>query len=90
MLAQFYLFATPIEGPHPLDFRDVGKPLACSSLTIAILITLIGAARFHRAQDAIFHGKAIINGADLMLVGILVLLVRASQKSVMIESGQES
>lgn len=72
MLSQLYLFSTPSIDPHPLDFRDVGKPLACSCLGAAIIINVIGAARFHRAQEAILRGKVIIGGADLMIVGALI------------------
>lgn len=75
MLSQFYIFSTPTSDPHPLDFRDVGKPLACACLGIAVIVNVIGAARFHRAQEALLNGKVLIGGADLMLVGALIGMV---------------
>ncbi|MCJ1363197.1 hypothetical protein MMC16_002304 [Acarospora aff. strigata] len=75
MLSQFYIFSTPTVDPHPLDFRDVGKPLACSCLGIAVIVTIIGAARFQRAQNAMLNGKALIGGADLMLVAALISML---------------
>lgn len=79
MLSQFYIFSTPTTEPHPLDFRDVGKPLACACLGTAIIVNVIGAARFHRAQDALLNGKALVGGADLMLVGALIGMVSVSR-----------
>jgi len=81
MLSQFYIFSAPTIDPHPLDFRDVGKPLACSCLGVAIIVNIIGAARFRRAQYAMLHGKALIGGADLMLVGALIGMVSPSKPS---------
>lgn len=75
MLSQFYIFTPATLDPHPLDFRDVGKPLACASLGIAIVVNIIGAVRFHRAQGALLNGEALIGGPDLMLVGALVGMV---------------
>ncbi len=79
MLSQFYIFSPPTTDPHPLDFRDVGKPLAASCMILAIIVNVIGAARFNRAQDAVLNGKAITGGADLMLVGVLFGMVSIFQ-----------
>ncbi|KAI9807000.1 MAG: hypothetical protein M1833_002658 [Piccolia ochrophora] len=70
----------PIRDPRsyqsPIDL--IGKPLAASCQAAAIGVSMLGALRFWRQQNAILRGKVWAGGFELDVIGITFALVSAS------------
>lgn len=58
-----------------LGFYSIGVPLACVYYAVALLVTLLGACRFWRQQNAIASGKVYSGGWEINCIGILASLV---------------
>ncbi|KIW83534.1 hypothetical protein Z517_02779 [Fonsecaea pedrosoi CBS 271.37] len=59
---------------------QVAKAMACTSFVIAILSVVVGAYRFFRQQDALFHGQVCLGGLSMfsfVLLFSVVLVVSA-------------
>lgn len=66
---------TPGRPASGVNFRSVGIPLSVVYQTCAILVSLLGAYRFWRQQNAIARGKVLSGGWELYGIGILTFLV---------------
>lgn len=64
----------PTPDPH-FGFFIIGKPLAYTCHGGAIIVTLTGAYRSWRVQNAMMRGKAISGGFEIILIGSGVLVV---------------
>ena len=62
--------------PDPVfGFYVLGKPLAAAMQVIAIVVSLMGMARWWGWQQSLLRGKAVSGGWQLSLVAILVFLL---------------
>ena len=64
------------EVPQPFGFFILGIPLACICIGAAVVITLLGAYRFWRQQNAMVRGKVHAGGWELTAVGVTAVVVR--------------
>lgn len=58
------------EGIHAL-----GTPLACICIGAAIIITMLGAFRFWRQQNALVRGKVHAGGWEMNIVACIAVIV---------------
>lgn len=58
-----------------INFRSVGIPLSVAYQTCAILVSLLGAYRFWRQQNAIARGKVLSGGWEVHGIGLMTFLV---------------
>jgi len=63
------------EVPQPFGFFILGIPLACICIGAAVVITLLGAYRFWRQQNAMVRGKVHAGGWELTAVGVTAVVV---------------
>ncbi|KAF3391077.1 hypothetical protein DPV78_011098 [Talaromyces pinophilus] len=61
-----------------INFRSVGIPLSVAYQTCAILVSLLGAYRFWRQQNAIARGKVLSGGWELLGIGFMTFLAGVS------------
>jgi len=74
-ISQLYKLSTAPPSPGRLSAQQLGKPLSCSLLVSAIVVDVVGAARYVRQQKALVNGKIHSGGFDLLLVWALLSLV---------------
>ncbi|KAJ5990714.1 hypothetical protein N7499_011259 [Penicillium canescens] len=75
LIAQLFRLQQPNTEVHYLSFHAVGIPLSVACHFVAVLVTLIGAFRFWRQQNAISRGKVYAGGWDINSVGILLFII---------------
>lgn len=75
LIAQLFRLQQPNTKVHGLSFHAVGIPLSVACHFVAVLVTLIGAFRFWRQQNAISRGKVHAGGWDMNFVGIFLFIV---------------
>lgn len=75
LVAQLFRLQRPLTKVDRLSFHEVGIPLSVAYHFVAVIITLIGAFRFWRQQNAIAREKVYAGGWELNSVGILLFAV---------------
>jgi uncharacterized membrane protein YidH (DUF202 family) len=75
LIAQLFRLQRPNTDVHRLSFHAVGIPLSVACHFVAVLVTLVGAFRFWRQQNAISRGKVHAGGWDMNSVGIFLFIV---------------
>lgn len=77
--AQYFTIQSP-QLPHTsLSFFVLGVPLASICQAAALLNIIVGACRFWRHQSAMIKGRACAGGWEILVVGLVITLVSASQ-----------
>lgn len=62
--------------PDPkFGFYVIGKPLAIALVVAALMVNILGAARWWNWQRALLRGKALAGGWEMVTVGVLVCLL---------------
>ncbi|KAI9874383.1 MAG: hypothetical protein M1830_009803 [Pleopsidium flavum] len=56
-VSQLYKLSTAPPSPGRLTAQHLGKALSCSLIAAAIVVNVVGAARYVRQQKALVNGK---------------------------------
>jgi len=79
LISQFFTLSLGSDDPMALEevrFRQIGRPLSCALLIWAMIITVIGAFRFLRMQEALVREEPIIeSGWELHIEGIGISII---------------
>ncbi len=75
IIAQLFRLEHTINPDPIISFYAAGVPLASVCNAAALVVSLLGAYRFWRQQNALTRGKIQAGGWDLLAVGILITLV---------------
>ncbi|KAL1959195.1 hypothetical protein VTO42DRAFT_2700 [Malbranchea cinnamomea] len=72
-IAQLFSIQRRVHHDPEFGFYKVGLPLSCACYGVAIIVSLLGAHRFWRQQQAMANSKVYAGGWDLNAVGILTV-----------------